>query len=578
MLITSDLFGYRSDCVSERRIVRRSVLFLAFCLVFASAVGFAQPVEKPLASGVTLIQDINTDPGSPLVINAVKADLKTAGVRAAAALGQGSVIGSDPTQGRERVSSIVKRLGALVGVNADYFPWTGDPLGVMITGGELVSEPMDRAAIGFTASGQVIIDRVSFSGKIKSASGAEWPVRGINRSRGANEMVVYAPIYGKKSGCKDGIEFAIKFDGKIRHGVDISVVVASAPAIACGAEIPKDGALISAHGRAAEWVLKYLRLGDQVTLRFDIAAESGRSWDGVVEAVGGGPFLVRAGQIYIDASQERFKSDMSSTRHPRTAAGVDDQGNLLLVTVDGRQSISQGATLSELARVMKNLGAVDALNLDGGGSTTLSVRGVIVNSPCEGLERPVANALLLYAQSEASQTAPEKFAFAESAPLQIACGQGRMISLIDDGGFPLGEDVAKKLVWGTTGGVGFVNQKGFFTPLRLGKGSIVVMLGERRIELPVIVTAGAPASLDATIQPDPSGDARRVIVVVSVKDSGGNPVAGVSVAITVIGGSADVLSAVTGDDGTARFNVTWDLADKPGQITVKAAGLTSVAK
>lgn len=557
---------------------RCSALFFAVCILLASASGFAQPVEKALASGITLIQDINTNPDSPLVVNAIRADLKTSGVRAASALGQGKVSGSDATKGRERVSAIVTRVGAIAGVNADYFPWTGDPLGVMIAGGELVSEPMDRAAIGFTDLGQVFVDRVSFSGKITAASGAEWPVRGINRSRGANEMIVYAPIYGQKTGLRDGIEFAIKFDGRIRHGVDIPAVVAGAPAVACGMDIPKDGALINAHGRAAEWVLKYVRIGSQITLRFDVTAESGRSWNDVVEAVGGGPLLIRGGQVYIDASQERFKSDMSSTRHPRTAAGVDDHGGLLLVTVDGRQSISQGAALSELARVMKNLGAVDALNLDGGGSTAMSVRGVSVNSPCEGLERPVANALVLYAQPDPLQTTPEKFAFAESAPLQIPLGSGRMISLIDDGGNPLGDEAAKKLVWGTTGGVGFVNQKGFFTPLRLGKGSIVVMLGERRIELPVVVTASAPASLEAALQADPSGDAKRVVVTAAVKDSGGNPVAGVSVALTITGGGADVLSAVTGADGTARFNVTWDSADKPGQVTVKAAGLTAVAK
>jgi exopolysaccharide biosynthesis protein len=87
----------------------------------------------------------------------------------------------------------------------------------------------------------------------------------------------------------------------------------------------------------------------------------------------------------------------ATTRHPRSAVGWRGDGTLLLVVVDGRQGdYSVGMSLSELTELFRSLGAVEALNLDGGGSTTLVVGGAVANRPSDPQgERPVANALLL---------------------------------------------------------------------------------------------------------------------------------------------------------------------------------------
>ena len=108
------------------------------------------------------------------------------------------------------------------------------------------------------------------------------------------------------------------------------------------------------------------------------------NWPGVDFAVAGYPSLVRAGEAWVDPADT---SSFQTHRHPRSAIGVTAQGAILLVAVDGRTELSAGVTMDELAALMVKLGAVDAVNLDGGGSTTLWIRGAwpggVVNHPSD---------------------------------------------------------------------------------------------------------------------------------------------------------------------------------------------------
>ncbi|MGE5593740.1 MAG: phosphodiester glycosidase family protein [Betaproteobacteria bacterium] len=118
---------------------------------------------------------------------------------------------------------------------------------------------------------------------------------------------------------------------------------------------------------------------------------------GVVHAIGGGPRLVKDGKVHITSGEERFKPDVAVGRAPRTAAGITTDGKLLLVAVTGRQAYhSIGVTLEELANLMVELGARDAMNLDGGGSSTMVVRDYVMNTPSDGQERRVADAILVF--------------------------------------------------------------------------------------------------------------------------------------------------------------------------------------
>ncbi|MDD3925883.1 MAG: phosphodiester glycosidase family protein [bacterium] len=118
--------------------------------------------------------------------------------------------------------------------------------------------------------------------------------------------------------------------------------------------------------------------------------------------LGAGPRLVEQGQMKITAREEAFRDDIAVGRAPRTGLGLAADGTVVLAVVDGRQpGISIGMTLEELATLLLNLGARDALNFDGGGSSALYLDGTILNSPSDGRERPVASALAVFAgQSE----------------------------------------------------------------------------------------------------------------------------------------------------------------------------------
>ena len=115
----------------------------------------------------------------------------------------------------------------------------------------------------------------------------------------------------------------------------------------------------------------------------------------VLHAISAGPMLVVDGQVHVAVDEEVFFGSSIPNTHPRTAAGQTDDGALILLVVDGRQPESRGVNLQELAEIMRDLGAVQALNLDGGGSTALVVNGVLLNRPTGGMaEREVMSALV----------------------------------------------------------------------------------------------------------------------------------------------------------------------------------------
>ncbi len=119
----------------------------------------------------------------------------------------------------------------------------------------------------------------------------------------------------------------------------------------------------------------------------------------VSDAVSAGPALVENGSMNITSDQEVFFGTSIPKTHPRTAAGYSKEGELILLVVDGRYPESRGVNLEELAQLMIDLGAVEALNLDGGGSSTLVVNNTLINRP-EGktFQREVVSAIAVYCE------------------------------------------------------------------------------------------------------------------------------------------------------------------------------------
>ena len=125
------------------------------------------------------------------------------------------------------------------------------------------------------------------------------------------------------------------------------------------------------------------------------------AWAGARHAVGGAGLLVAKGRVLSpeDRNVEKLGRSFTETRHPRTFVGVDKRGFIWLITVDGRSLSSLGMTFDELQALARRLGLRDALNLDGGGSTTMVVRGELVNRPSDPTgPRPVTDAILVFSR------------------------------------------------------------------------------------------------------------------------------------------------------------------------------------
>jgi hypothetical protein len=341
------------------------------------------------------------------------------------------VLSNERIAGRERVSSMGRRVNAIAGVNGTYFTPSGDPVGALALDGELLSEPVDgRSALILPAPGEASrpsIARVRFRGRM-SVNGRSREIDGIDRTRGlipacggrggdfpttrpnavltctdASELVLLTPRYGARPPREGGVE-AIVRDGRVTR--------IRPPGTG---PVRGDGLLLTGTGDAARFLrnaaLPRSRADIALTLiagrkRIPVVPDDGAPGAGAPIAVlGPGPRLLRAGRIAVSASVEGFDPPQAPNffrsfvagRNPRTLAGVRPDGTLLLVTVDGRRpGWTAGMTLTEAARLMRSLGATDALNLDGGGSSTMVVRGEVVNRPSDRVgERPVSNGLFV---------------------------------------------------------------------------------------------------------------------------------------------------------------------------------------
>jgi len=127
-----------------------------------------------------------------------------------------------------------------------------------------------------------------------------------------------------------------------------------------------------------------------------------KEWSNVEAIIAGGPQLIKGGHVAITNEAEKISAAFVTDRHPRTAIAKLKSGRILLVTVDGRRpKVSVGMSLPGLAELLLELGAVEAINLDGGGSTTMVVKSKIVNHPSDQTgERPISDAVLIYSRPQ----------------------------------------------------------------------------------------------------------------------------------------------------------------------------------
>lgn len=303
-------------------------------------------------------------------------------VRIVAKLAAGSEIGRGP------VSSTAKRESALLAINGGFFrigePNDGDPSGVLKVDGRWVSDsPLPRAAIAWSEdSARVLFGQLTTRWRLRTEAG-ELAIAGLNRVRGNREVLVFNRLYGLSTRTRGGVEWRVR-DGRVE-----SVQTSG------DSQIPPDGFVVS-FGNSMD--VPALAPGSTVTLSFHSeGADAHLSWEAADFVVGGTPLLIRDGEPVRDFSSERIRRDFVEAPHPRTAVGVREDGTWVFVVVDGRRpEFSAGMTLSQLTDLMLELGCRNALNLDGGGSSTFWIYGQVVNRPADlAGERHVSDAILV---------------------------------------------------------------------------------------------------------------------------------------------------------------------------------------
>jgi hypothetical protein len=258
-------------------------------------------------------------------------------------------------------------------------------MGLQIRQGELVSAPSERACFWIDTQGQPQATNVLAQFAVTWPDGQS-TLFGVNEERPNPGAVLFTAAVGASTKTRGGRELVLERAGDnpwlpLRVGESYTARVREVRE-AGDAALTADIAVLSL---SPELAARLPRPALGASLKF--ATETTPSLRGVQAAIGGGPVLVRDGKAVVFSGPQ--------PRHPRTAIGWNDK-HFYFVVVDGRQNkLSVGMSHPELAAYFVKLGCQRAINLDGGGSATFWVRGQVMNSPCYGHERPMANALVL---------------------------------------------------------------------------------------------------------------------------------------------------------------------------------------
>lgn len=267
-------------------------------------------------------------------------------------------------------------------INASYFDTDGWVVGSIKNEGLLMAaDEQPRSGVAWKNGEAEILEDVGYAGSLRLPDGKTLHIKGMNRARIAEDLVLYNSFYAPTTKTN-----SFGREVKLVNNRVTAVSTAGNMAITPGSVI------ISGHGANAA-ALSSLRVGDKAEL---VESLGNAEADAASTVISGGPLLVERGRVNVRVQEENIAPDIAKGRAPRTAVGVKKDGTVLLVVVDGRNNNSAGLTLQELATYMLRLGARDAVNFDGGGSSVMAVNGKVVNKPSDGKERRVSIGLGLF--------------------------------------------------------------------------------------------------------------------------------------------------------------------------------------
>jgi len=336
-----------------------------------------ETVESELMPGVKYTRYVRNFPAGPLVYHTVKFRLDDPHIRIDLAMGQ------DTFSTRERLTDIVARHGAALGVNGGYFDMTtGAPIDMLIAGGRMLTkQDRRRGFIGFGPGNKPFFAVPAVSVSVRVGDRPPLTVDRLNRAPQSGQSAVFTPEFGDST--KTDL---MRTEIIVADGIVQQITAGDSP-------IPENGFVVSVDAAFNDAFTNGISPGETAELIFDSDPPVG-----VVRAgVTAGPMLVSGGvPLHQVAEEFTAASGITTKRHPRTAACATSDGSFIFAAFEGRAINSVGLLIPELADVMASFGCVDAINLDGGGSTEIVAGGQILNTLSEGAERPLANAFLIY--------------------------------------------------------------------------------------------------------------------------------------------------------------------------------------
>ncbi|MBP1736974.1 MAG: hypothetical protein H6Q60_855 [Oscillospiraceae bacterium] len=482
----------------------------------------------------------------------------------------------------------------LCGINGDYYDSTGVPLGMVVTDGVLRSSSSYYYAVGFNEDGSAFIGQpqlkvnATFLGctlllagvnKVRTATDGyylfteDFGTSTLNTSEGYD--VILTPVTdsevtsdGTDSASADETSTAASNDTdtdssgdsqstQLTIGGSVTCTVTAVRQSTDSTEIPKGSFVLSINYNSNEWLISELQslvVGDTVVL--DVSSEDSR-WSQATAAVGGLFRLIENG--VINSSLDSETASMAQSQAPRTAVGVKEDGTVVFYTIDGREyGYSVGATIKQVAQRLLELGCVDAISLDGGGSTSFDVTmpdgttTTVLNSPSDGSERRVSNAVFLVSKLSATGSLGSVYVKSSQQLLLPGATAQFTASGVDTAYYPMSIGAAS---WSAEGGS--VDSSGIFTA-----GSV---------SMDAVITASATDAAGNTASGSSTVRVITTPTAITLSDeSTGLSVSSINVQVgTTLALKASALwntLAVTGDDSC----FTWSVDSTVG--TVDAQG------
>jgi hypothetical protein len=367
------------------------ILEALICLFPVVTAGIGQEGVQTFDIAPGIKHTLYVKPG-PLRIHALQVDLTNSSYRFESYRPVGLVTASRQAGQNERPGHHV-----IAAVNADFFSFTtGWPLGNQVVNGEFAhgTESM-RSHLAFDNHGRPFIERLSFSGWFRTSRGTTYSIDYVNERHKSRAIILHTSFSDSATSIGGpGRRFFLRLVSPRWSVGDTLRFVVRQPSAQSSSSIASDEAVLWAGRATSLWRAKNeVKAADTLLvylgLRPDLAD--------VLTVVGGAGRILLNGEPVPDSVNvgERTSVAFLETLHPRTFVAFDrDTTKLFLCTVDGRQETSDGMNFAQMADFLRSLGAWNAINLDGGGSTTMVINGQVVNSPSDRTgERPVANTL-----------------------------------------------------------------------------------------------------------------------------------------------------------------------------------------